>query len=126
MRAVMFWSWMRILFMTKVGYVVWPLLMLEVPKWAGVLSYNLKLTLYAIDLTAIVVGFTILVCLGVSYIIKKFARTKTSDKMAKFIFDKADATSSFCGLVHSYFRSAHDRVCPEITFLDLNNNNKEK
>jgi hypothetical protein len=116
MRAVMFWSWMRWLF---IGGKVWkiptpaiiiPILLFELPRWAGMLDYGLKnfiLTFYAVTAgVALAVGGLA----GLGWLNKHTAFGKKMKKVD-------EGLEQFGALVKAYSRSKHDRICPEITFV---------
>lgn len=99
MRAVMFWSWMRPLFMTKWWNLI-PItfLLIAVPRWLGIVSYQAKISVYYLYLLTI--GGTF-VCWCLNELDEK---------------GTLNPVETFSSLVEEYGRSAHDRVCPEIEF----------
>jgi hypothetical protein len=107
MRAVMFWSWMRPLFMTKYWNLI-PItaLLIEVPRWAGMLSYNLKTTLYLVYGVASGMGVIIT---GAFWLAEAFDKGKLEPI--------TETAESFGNMLVAYGRSAHDRVCPEIEII---------
>lgn len=117
MRAVMFWSWMRWLFIggrvwkIRVPFVVWGLLIVEAPRWAGIISYDLKRTIW--------IGYAIAVALAVALAVlwlgdELQAKTGFFDTVLVPARQIRRKTSTFGDLVSEYLRSAHDRVCPEV------------
>lgn len=110
MRAVMFWSWMRPLFMTKWwSLAVYAAILVEVPRWCGVISYNLKkgiLAMYAIEAV-----WALMLALW-WYSAKKYKERKAKKALEPVVYKGA----SFLDLVKNYSRSAHDRICPEVNF----------
>ena len=110
MRAVLFWSWMRPLFLTKWFSVIpWALLAIEIPRWAGMFSHSLKFVIWVLYGATAVAGTLLGLAAVICWLWDKHEVTNKLDPMI-------DKGVSFCKLVVAYSRSAHDRICPEIIF----------
>lgn len=109
MRAVMFWAPLRAIFggwikiwRIPLGAITIPALLLSVPFLVGNFSYNGKMGLwFAYAMATAIVSITI----GIGTLIEKGHAGRAGAAVARW---------SFWRLLGAYFRSAHDRVCPEV------------
>lgn len=109
MRAVLFWAPLRAAFggwikigKVPLGAITIPSLLLSLPFLLGYVSYIVKTGLWmAYILTGTIVG----IVLGAVPLIEKGYADKAVGAVAGW---------SFWRLLGAYFRSAHDRVCPEV------------
>lgn len=117
MRAVMFWSWMRWLFIGgkikkfPVPVLSWLFLLIEVPRWLGIISYTMKLTILMFYVAF--VGAAAVVFLA-SVVVWLWKDTDKLDWLRKV----CRGVSEFGSLVGQYTQAKHDRICPEITFAE--------
>jgi len=101
----MFWSWMRFLFLTKWWSVLtYAFLLVEIPRWAGMHSYEAKMVIYTLYGLVILYGTLFAACIG----IETFS---TDTVTGKAIGQKC---SSFGSLVVKYSKTAHDGICPRL------------
>jgi hypothetical protein len=134
MRAILFWAPFRFIFWNWVklyeyDYDVYlslnmltiPFLMVTLPVLAGLGSYKLKHGLWITDLVILgLAAFVGIVCAIVFAIVAGINAYKewksTQPEKPKKI--KVKTTSRFGKLLRDFGRSAHDGVCPEITFTN--------
>ena len=117
MRAILFWSWMRWLFIGgRVGPVrapvlSWPLLLASIPIGGGLLFgwwfFAGVMQIYCVLLIVLAMAATVV---GIGLVL--------SDDGLGGAARIRDGCAPFTDLVGSYLRSFHDRVCPEITFKE--------
>lgn len=115
MRAVMFWAPLRAIFDTWVKFGPIPLNVFSIPALAYVLptvlgyhSYVAKMVIWSIYILFLVAAVMLAALCGLTYLLSKGGKDVTRTLRKKI------SNSSFPRLVSEYFRSAHDRVCPEI------------
>lgn len=115
MRAVLFWSWMRWIFIDgRIGKIpvsipVAIFLLIELPRWAGIISYDLKMALlvvYMLAFGAFLGGALAFVVVWLQ------AETSLGAKMSSAF----KPVREFKHLVSEYTRAGHDRICPEVEF----------
>jgi hypothetical protein len=119
MRAILFWSWLRWIFFdgfigkVPVAPFTYVFLLVEIPRWLGVLSYSLKvafLTLYAIF------GLVLFLIVVFHLLGKAWDWFFGRERVVQAKRAVAVSTLGFFELMHEYGRSKHDRICPEISF----------
>jgi hypothetical protein len=134
MRAILFWAPFRFIFWNWVKVYEWsydmyislnmltiPFLMTFIPLLAGFGSYKLKKGLWIVDLVilgvAALIGVVCLLVLLIGIMIEEYKswKSKQPEKPKKI---KVKTTSRFVKLLKDFGRSAHDGVCPEITFTN--------
>lgn len=123
MRVVLFWAWLRWLFIdgevTVRGQEI-PIppfiiifLLIEIPRWVGMVSYGLKNVLWTVEGIAALVVLVVFIILAISQVHEHYGVFNPIIRGARVT---RRGVSSFDELVTAYLRAAHDRVCPEIQF----------
>jgi len=131
MRAIMFWAPLRFIFWNWFKVYEWsydlyislnmltiPFLMVTLPILAGFGSYRVKHKLWILDLIilgsiALITVIAAAACL-IEWAVEEYK--ENHPKAPKKI--KVKTTSKFTKLVKDFMQSAHDGVCPEITFTN--------
>lgn len=120
MRAVMFWAPLRALFgnmfrirQIALGYFTVPIFFLAIPQPLGYLSYTAKMVLWSLWILAI----GMVICFGIIGTIN-YCFSRNGLNITSPIVKKLDrlSESSFFDLIRAYLRSAHDRICPEVSW----------
>jgi len=121
MRAVMIWAPLRALFgntfhvrAIPLGFFTVPTLFLATPQPLGYLSYTAKEVLWLLDAT--IIGSVCFVSL--LFLCEYLFDPKKKNIAGPLIagLQNMCRESSFFSLLRAYFRSAHDRVCPEVSW----------
>lgn len=119
MRAVMFWAPLRALFGTWVrikgiplNVFTLPAIVISLPFLLGYISYNAKMTAFGVYLVLTSVCVLASFLLGTRYLLSKDGKDITRGLRTRV------QNSGFTDLLAAYFRSAHDRVCPEISWKE--------
>ena len=114
MRAVLFWSWMRFLFIggkigrVRIPAVLWPSVLATLPLLIGcAVGAQFWSIVHAYGAIVFVSGFTA-GTVGLLWFLEKRGFPAIG-KAAR-----AATATSFVHLTTEYLRSAHDRVCPEV------------
>ena len=117
MRAVVLWAPMRALFWTwirvggvPINAVVIPVLLYSVPVIAGYFSYGVKLGMWRTY--AVMAIFAALVALLFLLVVAVSSDGWDITRPVR----KAVLGAGFWSLARAYLRSAHDRVCPEVSW----------
>ena len=117
MRAVMLWAPLRFLFTDAVsfgkiplGALTIPALMIACPLVVGYFNYYVKRSIWGIYCVIAAASFCTALVLVIVYL-RVGEEYDLLDKVEKI------AGGSFAQLLKAYFRSAHDRVCPEIDWI---------
>lgn len=142
----LFWNWL-VLFRIKnfevtLNMLIIPFLMFSLPPLAGYVSYILKLILWAFTIVTWAGGALALIAIGgyllmdrhfLPYLVRKFPPTGESDEevLARHRREsekerkkyekrkkRQESTERFFDMLFEFFRSAHDRVCPEVEFVE--------
>lgn len=128
MRAVMFWAPMRALFSNWITLftvrgkkvplcvVTWPIFLYATPKLLGYASWNVKMGIWTVYIILSSMALLIAIGVGISYLFKPEGLgwgAKVGDAAEPVLKRGA----SFHQLLSEFLRSAHDRVCPEVTFI---------
>lgn len=121
MRTVLIWAPLRALFgnmfrirRTALGYFTVPTLLLALPQPLGYLSYGLKEALWMIYFSLALAALAVFICSALFFL----ENSEFSERVARLSERAQDkiADTSFFSLIHQYLRSAHDRVCPEVSW----------
>lgn len=134
MRAILFWAPLRFIFWNWVkvyeysydlylslNMLTIPFLLALIPILLGLKSHKAEHAIFTLYLIiagcAAAVGVIALIVLGIIQIVKAVRRYKSTlpPKPKKI---KIKTTSRFAKLMSDFARSAHDGICPEITFTN--------
>ena len=117
MRAVMFWAPLRAIFWDwiKIGPVplnaiTLPAFFVGLPFVLGYVSYPAKAIVFAVYIVAAGVVTALAAIFGLAYLFHSEGLDITRPIKNKI------RKSSFLDLIHEYLRSAHDRICPEVSW----------
>jgi hypothetical protein len=131
MRAVLFWAPLRAIFFPwiKLGAVPFnaltiPVILYAIPKLLGYLSYDVKYRIFRLYAVLAICLVVVALIFGLAWTAAKLFKTPVAKKIEGGLIARIDSAlekivdSDFWPLLKEFFRSAHDRICPEVNWKE--------